>query len=91
MKKLTKQDIIDILYGCTIVGTGGGGDLQLGLDLMQEDFDEGRELYMVDPAEVPDEAYVGVPYMCGSPASLNKTARTQLMRFMRHASWEFLL
>ncbi len=34
MKKLTRQEIIDILYGCTIVGTGGGGDLQLGLDLM---------------------------------------------------------
>lgn len=73
MKKLTRQEIIDILYGCTIVGTGGGGDLQLGLDLMQEDFDEGRELFMVDSYEIPDDAYIGVPYMCGSPASLNTT------------------
>ncbi len=70
MKKLSKQDIIDILYGCTIVGTGGGGDLSLGLATMQEDFDEGRELYMADVSEVPDDAYVAVPYMCGSPASL---------------------
>ncbi|WP_419022841.1 DUF917 domain-containing protein [Emergencia sp.] len=70
MKKLTQQEIIDILYGCTIVGTGGGGDLDLGLRTMQEDFDQGRELYMADLSEVPDDAYVAVPYMCGSPASL---------------------
>lgn len=24
MKKLTRQDLYDILYGCTILGTGGG-------------------------------------------------------------------
>lgn len=70
MRKLTQQEIIDILYGCTIVGTGGGGDLDLGLRTMQEDFDQGRELYMADLSEVPDDAYVAVPYMCGSPASL---------------------
>lgn len=70
MRKLTKQEIIDILYGCTVVGTGGGGDLSLGLSVMQEDFDQGKELYLVDPQEVPDDAYVAVPYMCGSPASL---------------------
>ena len=29
-----------------------------------------RELYMADLSEVPDDAYVAVPYMCGSPASL---------------------
>lgn len=70
MKKLTKQEIIDILYGCTIVGTGGGGDLELGLRTMEEDFEQGKELYMADLSEVPDDAYVAVPYMCGSPASL---------------------
>lgn len=70
MRKLSKQEIIDILYGCTIVGTGGGGDLELGLKTMQEDFDQGKELYMASLDEVPDDAYVAVPYMCGSPASL---------------------
>ncbi len=73
MKKLSKQEIIDILYGCTVVGTGGGGDLRLGLEVMQEDFDQGKDLYLADPQEVPDDEYVGVPYMCGSPASLDVT------------------
>jgi len=73
MRKLTEQNVTDILYGCTVVGTGGGGDLSIGLKMMKEDFDEGRELYMADVAEVPDDEYVAVPYMCGSPASLETT------------------
>ena len=40
MRKLEKQDIIDLLYGCTVVGTGGGGSLEKGLAMMQQDFDE---------------------------------------------------
>ena len=70
MRKLEKQEIIDILYGCTIVGTGGGGDLDLGLRTMEEDFEQGKELYIASVDEVPDDAYIAVPYMCGSPASL---------------------
>ena len=35
MKKLSKQDIIDILYGCTVLGTGGGGSLEKGLAMLQ--------------------------------------------------------
>ena len=27
MKKLYKEDIIDLLYGCAVLGTGGGGSL----------------------------------------------------------------
>ena len=70
MVKLTKQNIIDILYGCTILGTGGGGDLELGMKTMEECFAAGKELYMVSADEVPAEEYIAVPYMCGSPASL---------------------
>lgn len=25
MRELKKQDMIDILYGCAVLGTGGGG------------------------------------------------------------------
>lgn len=70
MKKLTEQEIIDILYGCTILGTGGGGDLSLGIRLVRECLDAGKELMLASPDELPDEEYVAVPYMCGSPASL---------------------
>lgn len=67
MKKLNKQDMIDILYGCAVLGTGGGGSLQDGLAMMEEDFAAGKELLLADLSEIPDDAYVATPYGCGAP------------------------
>lgn len=67
MKILTKQNIIDLLYGCTVLGTGGGGGLEEGLEMMEEDFQAGRELKLVDVTEIPDDAYIATPYGCGAP------------------------
>ena len=30
MRELNKQDMIDLLYGCAVLGTGGGGPLADG-------------------------------------------------------------
>ncbi len=67
MKTYTKQNIIDLLYGCTVLGTGGGGGLKEGLDLMEEDFALNRELKVVEVNEIPDDAYIATPYGCGAP------------------------
>ena len=75
MRKLEKQEIIDLLYGCAVVGTGGGGDLALGLAAIEKDFRQGKELFLAKPEEVPAGYYVSVPYMCGSPASLDKCGK----------------
>lgn len=72
MKTLTKQNIIDILYGCAVLGTGGGGSLAEGLEMMQQDFDEQKELRLVDLNEIPDDAYVATPYGCGAPTDDDK-------------------
>ena len=32
MKKLNRQELLDILYGATILGTGGGGSLKGGIE-----------------------------------------------------------
>lgn len=71
MKKLTEQNMIDILYGCTVLGTGGGGNLEDGLAMMEQDFREGRELFLASLDELPDEAYVATPYCCGAPLALD--------------------
>lgn len=71
MRKLTQQNIIDILYGCTVLGTGGGGNLEDGLAIMQQDFDEGKELLLASLDELPDEAYIATPYCCGAPLALD--------------------
>lgn len=72
MKHLTKQNIIDILYGCTVLGTGGGGNLEEGLEMMAQDFKENKVLKLADLEELPDEAYIATPYCCGAPASLEE-------------------
>ncbi len=67
MRELTKEEILDVLTGCTVMGTGGGGDLSRGIALMEEDFAKGRPLKLMDVKELPDDALVGTPYGCGAP------------------------
>lgn len=66
MRKLTLEDVQDILVGCTILGTGGGGSLEKGLKLVEEDFRQGLEYNLVSLEEIPEEALCACPYFCGS-------------------------
>jgi DUF917 family protein len=66
MKILERQDLYDILYGCTILGTGGGGSLQKGLELIEDALAQGKQFRLVDFDEVPEDAWIATPYMCGS-------------------------
>ena len=72
MRKLTKQEVIDIIYGCTVLGTGGGGSLEGGLSIIEEDFKAGREFILSSLEEVPDEEIVACPYVCGSISPLSE-------------------
>ena len=33
MRELNREELYDILYGCAILGTGGGGALEEGKDI----------------------------------------------------------
>jgi DUF917 family protein len=66
MRKLTQQDLYDIILGCTVLGTGGGGDPEQGKQLIQKDIQAGREFKIINLDDVPDDALIGSPYMCGS-------------------------
>ena len=70
MRKLSRQDVIDIIYGCTVLGTGGGGSLQGGLDIVKADFEAGRDFILAELDELPDDEYVACPYVCGSVSPL---------------------
>ena len=72
MQKLNRQDLHDILYGCTILGTGGGGSLDKGLALVDKALDSGRDFTLVGLEEVPAEGLVAAPYMCGSISPLTE-------------------
>ncbi len=66
MKKLSFDDVRDILVGCTILSTGGGGDLEKGLELAEEDFKNGRKYILASPEEINDDDLFTSPYFCGS-------------------------
>ena len=70
MRVLTKQEVIDIIYGCTVLGTGGGGSLEGGIAIVEQDFEAGRDFILADLSEVPDDEMVAVPYVCGSISPL---------------------
>lgn len=66
MRILGEQDLGDLICGCAILGTGGGGSPKRGLALIRGELDLGREFKLIGLDEVPDEAMVASPYMCGS-------------------------
>ena len=42
MRILSREDLIHILYGCAILGTGGGGSLEEGIAMIDEALAAGR-------------------------------------------------
>lgn len=66
MKDLTYEDVLDILYGCTVLGTGGGGSLEAGIKKVKENFGSGMKLRLASLREVPDDEIVASPYHVGS-------------------------
>ena len=61
MRELNKQDMIDVLYGCAVLGTGGGGPLEDGLKMMSPHFEKGETLKLITLDELPDDEYVVTP------------------------------
>ncbi len=66
MKSLTGQDLEDLIRGCAILGTGGGGSPQEGLRALREELENGYEFKLISLDETPDDAMLASPYMCGS-------------------------
>jgi hypothetical protein len=46
----------DLIRGCAILGTGGGGSPERGLATIRADLSQGREFKLVSLEEIPDEA-----------------------------------
>lgn len=66
MRELSYQNIEDILYGCTIMGTGGGGTLSDGIRAVKAALEEGKKFNLLDFEEIENDRYYVNPYFCGS-------------------------
>ncbi|MCX7813379.1 MAG: DUF917 domain-containing protein [Pseudothermotoga sp.] len=64
MVELSVSDIEQILFGCAVLGTGGGGDLQKGLETVRKSVKGKIKLLSVD--EFDDDRLAACPYFVGS-------------------------
>lgn len=72
MRTLTKENLMDILYGCTILGTGGGGSLDEGIGMIEEALAAGKEFRLADFDEMAPDDIIGCPYACGAISPLTE-------------------
>lgn len=70
MKTLTRDDLLDILMGCTILGTGGGGDMAEGIRLIDDALAKGKTFKLVSLDDAPPDALICTPYMLGAISAL---------------------
>ena len=64
MRELNREDLMNILLGCTILGTGGGGSLEEGIRSIDEALAAGKKFRLVTFDEMDPEAVIGTPYAC---------------------------
>ena len=58
VKTLTQQDLTDLVEGAAIFSAGGGGDPQVGLNIVERLDENHCSVQLVDPKEVPDNEIV---------------------------------
>ncbi len=83
MRVLSRVDLHDILHGCAVLGTGGGGSLEKGLELVDKGLEAGKRFSLVNLGEVPDEGLIACPYMCGSISPLSEEMIRQYEKLPR--------
>ena len=75
MKVLNRQDVLDMLKGCVILGTGGGGSLDEGLELIEEVEKLNKTIKLADINDIPDDAMIVTPYFLGAVSELPEEER----------------
>lgn len=83
MKTLTRQNLDDILMGGAILGTGGGGELAEGRDLIEDALAQGKTFDLVSIDEAPDDALFCTAYMLGAVSPLSDAQEQQYNRLQR--------
>jgi DUF917 family protein len=80
MRILTRQDMSDLLIGAGILGCGGGGSAQLGQRLINAIYDLGKQFTLIDPMEIPDEAYLCI--IAGVGGGVGKENKEKLKSYL---------
>ena len=72
MRNLNREDLINILYGAAILGTGGGGSLDEGIEMIDEALAAGKTFTLASFDEMDPDDIIGTPYACGAISPLTE-------------------
>lgn len=68
MRKLSKQNLEDLVLGCCYLGSGGGGSYEAGMKRIYDDLEKGLTFTMISVDEMNDDDYAATTYYVGSTA-----------------------
>ena len=91
MRELNREDLLNILLGCTILGTGGGGSLEEGIQNVDEALAAGKRFRLVTFDELDPEAVIGTPYACGAISPLTEEEKKKYARLKETDESMYLL
>lgn len=80
MRILNRDDLMNILYGCAILGTGGGGSLTEGITLIDEALAQGKTFRLADFDDLAPDDMIGTPYGCGAISPLTDEEKKKYAR-----------
>jgi hypothetical protein len=69
---IDKRALSEITLGASILATGGGGDPEIGLLWSYNVVDQGKEIILIDPEAMPDEALVAIAGCLGAALVLTE-------------------
>ncbi|MEM6941264.1 MAG: DUF917 domain-containing protein [Pseudomonadota bacterium] len=65
-RTLSRVDLMDMLHGAAILGTGGGGEIEEGIQLIDAALAAGKTFQLADLGDAPPDALICTPYMLGA-------------------------
>lgn len=82
----TREDAEDIIRGLILMGTGGGGRPDMGLDYLLPHLGEGKRILLTPAEEIPDEAWTCSVFGMGSIAP-QKTLSQSEREALGYGDW----
>ncbi len=71
MRTLSSQDLNDLLNGACILGSGGGGPLTIGAEMIKDILKISNTVQLAEPSEIDGSAQMAVSAYVGSPDASN--------------------
>ena len=70
--RLDRASLADLVVGCAVLGSGGGGETHAAIVLLGDMIDEGRAIDIVEPEDLDEDALVVCVGFVGAPVTLQE-------------------